>query len=63
MGERPNERRCPYCGARLIVMRFHENVSYHCQTHGPFALDADGILRADGSPVEQKRDEAEQVKG
>ena len=42
---RYNDQRWLDCGARLIVMRFAERTSYHCQTHGPFILDADGKLR------------------
>ena len=56
MGNRPDDQRCPFCGSRLIVMQFHGNISYHCRTHGPFALDDDGTLRPDGSPVEQTPD-------
>ena len=43
--QRDNDQRCPYCGAFLIVMHFHEGVSYHCRTHGPFVLEEDGCLR------------------
>jgi hypothetical protein len=54
MGARHNDQRCPYCGARLIVMRFHEHVSYHCRTHGPLVLDADGNApKPGGGPAER----------
>jgi hypothetical protein len=45
VARRHNVQRCVECGARLILMRFDERTSYHCQTHGPFILDADGNLR------------------
>lgn len=46
--ERRNPPRCPDCGGRSIVMRFGrpERISYHCLTHGPFAVDEEGTLRA-----------------
>ena len=47
--QRHSDQRCPYCGALLIVMHFHERVTYHCRTHGPFVLDEDGTLREKGA--------------
>jgi hypothetical protein len=48
--KRLDDQRCPSCGAFLIVMHFHDRVTYHCRTHGPFVLEEDGTLRQKGQP-------------
>ena len=55
MPARRNDLRCLDCGARLIVMRFSERISYHCRTHGPLVLDADGNLRPDDAQPNAQR--------